>query len=133
MFLHNFIKSVLQNNKLKQEENKKDNNDITQKSIRVINENGVEMVENQFQHRTQGNKALIPINDENPSVYHYWYDCYEDWPLEFVKNFIGWKIQDIESLTDCRECKRCMERDYRNAHPNAIITGYDFHYYFEDI
>lgn len=106
---------------------------IKQKCVRVINENNEEILQKQFQQRTSNNKALISIHETTPTIYHYWYDCYEDWSDEFVKDFSGWKIKDLKNLNDCRECKRCQERDYRNRHPNLQITGYDFHYYFEDL
>lgn len=115
------------------EKNKIDSQNIKEKQIKVINKNGVETFEKQFQKRTLKGSVLIPIHETAPSIYHYWYDCYEDWSDEYLKNFQGWKLQHLEQLTDCRECKRCMERDYRNAHPNTSITGYEFHYYYEDL
>lgn len=135
MSFHSFIKSVLQNKDFKPENEsiKTSANDITQKSVKVIDKNGLEIFEKQFQKRTEREFVLVPIHEINPTIYHDWYDCYEDWPYEYVKDFIGWKIQNINQITNCRECKRCMERNYRNAHPHDIITGFDFHYYFEDL
>jgi len=118
---------------LEQENSVLNNEDIKQKCVKVINEEGIEKLEKQFKNRTVENFILVPIHENNPSIYHYWYDCYEDWPYEYAKDFIGWKIQDLKQLSNCRECKRCMERDYRNSHPKSIITGYNFHYYFEDL
>lgn len=106
---------------------------MEEKLVKVINENNEEIQVKQFQHRTTENQALVSIDKINSSIYHYWYDCYEDWPYEYVKDFVGWKIKALSQLSDCKECTRCKERDYRNAHPKAIITGYDFHYYFEDL
>lgn len=127
----NFFKESF--NYTETEKNIADYESIKQKCVKVINENDEEILQKQFQQRTSNNKVLISIHESTPSIYHYWYDCYEDWPDEFVKDFCGWKIKDLKNLNDCKECKRCQERDYRNRHPNLQITGYGFHYYFEDL
>lgn len=111
---------------------------IFNKKVLVIDEKNNEKEMKQFCQRIDiDNKNLVLISknsyDNNNKIYHKYLDCYEDWPLSPEFSFEKWQIEKIDNLYGYSECKRCYEREYRKRHPNAKITGYDFHYYYEDL
>lgn len=113
---------------------KTDYNNMKEKKVKVIDEKNAELELNQFKQKISvPDLGLVLLNEKQPSIFHRWYDCYEDWSYEYAKDFMGWKVVKLDTLTNCKYCRRCYERDYRLAHPNVLITGYDFHYYFENI
>lgn len=91
----------------------------------------------QFNNQVPPCKAIVSNTsyDTYKKIYHRYYDCYEDWNDELKSEFAGWQTKLMSQLTKdgYSECIRCTEREYRINHPRAIITGYDFKYYYEDL
>lgn len=91
----------------------------------------------QFNNQVPPRKAIVSNTsyDTDKKIYHRYYDCYEDWNDELKSEFTGWQTKLMSELTKdgYKECIRCTEREYRLNHPRAIITGYDFKYYYEDL
>lgn len=108
---------------------------LRDKEVIVIDEDGQEMKIKQFcQQILEDDLALISGTnyDNENKVYHRYLDCYEDWAEPLKSEFKRWKVKNKKELKEYRECARCQERKYREKHPDARITGYDFHYYFEN-
>lgn len=125
-YMNNSIESLCGNN----------DNDYINKTVTVIDENNQEIQVKQFCQRIVEDDLVLLSNtiyDKNKKIYHKYLDCYEDWPLSADFNFNKWIIKDLKNLEGYNKCSRCTERDYRKNHPNAKITGYDFHYYYEDL
>lgn len=91
----------------------------------------------QFNNHVPPRKAIVSNTsyDTDKKIYHRYYDCYEDWNDELKSEFTGWQTKLMSELTPngYSECIRCTEREYRLNHPRAIITGFDFKYYYEDL
>ncbi len=110
--------------------------DYINKQVSVIGLNNSEYQLNQFcKHIEDNDIALISdtVYDNNSKIYHTYYDCYEDWPLSNDFKFSKWHLIPLDKLKGYSECKRCIEREYRNTHPNLGITGYSFNYYYENL
>ena len=106
--------------------------DFKNKKVKVIKNNEIKLI-NQFKQRiAEDELGLFPVGADS-MTYHKWLDCYEDWTEDYKKDFQGWQLENINDKVGCFLCKRCQERDYRNAHPNAKITGYNFNYYYENL
>ena len=111
-------------------------NDYINKEVTVIDENNQELKVKQFCQRIVEDDLVLLSEtpyDKNRKIYHKYLDCYEDWPLSADFSFNKWIVKNIEDVDGYNECSRCIERDYRKNHPNAKITGYNFHYYYEDL
>lgn len=110
--------------------------DFKNKEVGVIDENGVLTNVKQYCKELSDKNLVLLSNteyDNTNKIYHKFYDCYEDWPYNSQEEFDKWRIEQKDNLNEYKECARCMERKYRLDHPNATVTGYGFHYYFEDI
>lgn len=139
------LKKIINNNKSESKESKIDqvekqkeekNKEIKEKKVRIIDENNQEQEVKQFcQHITQNNMVLLAENEYEQAnkIYHTYLDCYEDWSDTLKAKFQGWKVKDKRKLENYKKCARCQEREYKESHPNAKITGYSFHYYYEDL
>ena len=139
------LKKIINNNKSESKESKIDqakkqeeekNKEIKEKKVRIIDENNQEQEVKQFcQHITQNNMVLLAENkyEQANKIYHTYLDCYEDWSDTLKAKFQGWKVKDKGKLENYKKCARCQEREYKESHPNAKITGYSFHYYYEDL
>ena len=109
--------------------------DLKEKEVIVVDEDNQEMKIKQFcQQILEDDLVLISGTnyDNEKKIYHRYLDCYEDWSEVSKSEFKRWKIENKDDLKDYKECARCQERHYREKHPDARITGYDFPYYFED-
>ena len=109
--------------------------DLKEKEVIVVDEDNQEMKIKQFcQQILEDDLVLISGTnyDNEKKIYHRYLDCYEDWSEVSKSEFKRWKIENKDDLKDYKECARCQELHYREIHPDALITGYDFHYYFED-
>ena len=109
--------------------------DLKEKEVIVVDEDNQEMKIKQFcQQILEDDLVLISGTnyDNEKKIYHRYLDCYEDWSEVSKSEFKRWKIENKDDLKDYKECARCQERHYREKHPDARITGYDFHYYCED-
>lgn len=110
--------------------------DLRDKEVIVIDENNKETSVKQFCKCILDKDLVLLSNtgyDNSNKIYHKYLDCYEDWPYPSNVEFEKWKLEYIDKLEGYKECARCMERKYREQHPEARVTGYDFHYYYEDI
>lgn len=105
-----------------------------EKEVNVVLINGSEIKVKQYCKREDDKELVLLSNtlyDNEHKIYHKYYDCYEDWPADSYIEFEKWKVASKNNLEGFYECARCQERHYREKNPNAAVTGYGFHYYFE--
>ena len=110
--------------------------DYKNKEVSVIGLDNTEYKVKQFCKHVERNDIVLiscTVYDTNSKIYHKYYDCYEDWPLSYDIKISKWKLANLDQLNGYSECKRCFERDYRNSHPNLMMTGYPFNYYYENL